>query len=241
MEDSAQNKSPPGLLRFSEATNRLAAGMWGGLPRPLPVQQIKQTDRNVSVGFGPWGEQARQRLTRAAVDGELPVYVVAEGAERVVVPTDVLASLPKSRGGLSDIPSRVPLKVARRSDALFRILTTGCLVVGETEFLVWYKAERTRGQWSSQRSRAKLHGGRPTKQTERLSSSILTLVHDGKWRADAPIVVLHHILSAEEGLNVPSPDTLGRLIDRLFLETGEPGLHRPQRRSPKPRNIMNRG
>jgi hypothetical protein len=283
--EPVSNHAPPGFLFFSEATNRLAAGMWGGLPQPIPIRQTKQTHikdfhikdfekrtkrirkkgqhpwRRLSLGFGPWCEQARKRLTGAAIDEELLVYITAENAEPVVVPAGVLAILPKSRGGLGDIPFRVSLKTitaeiskpksathssiwpirnARESEALFRMLTTGRLVVRETDFLAWYEAEHARGQWESQRSRwesqrsrKKIHGGRPPKQTKSLENTILGLVRDEEWRADTPISTLHRIL-VEKGLDPPSPDTLSRLIDRLHLKTGEPGLYRSKRRSPRP-------
>src|SRR5260370_10148484 len=235
------NHAPPGFLFFLEATNRLAAGMWGGLPQPEPVREIKKTKiadfesndtvvfdlsdgppgggrypwRRLSLGFGPWCEQARKRLTGAAIDEELLVYITAENAEPVVVPAGVLAILPKSRGGLGDIPFRVSLKTitaeiskpksathssiwpirnARESEALFRMLTTGRLVVRETDFLAWYEAEHARGQWESQRSRKKILGGRPSKQTKSLENTILGLVRDEEWQADAPISTLHRIL-----------------------------------------------
>ena len=43
-----------GFLRISDAVNRLANGMWGGLPRPVPVQAFKQTAKRASIGYGPW-------------------------------------------------------------------------------------------------------------------------------------------------------------------------------------------
>jgi hypothetical protein len=79
--------------------------------------------------------------------------------------------------------------------------------------------------------RSKTRGGRPTKQTERLSSWILKLVEDEDWRADKPITLLRQLLIASIGPDIPSDDTLARLVDNLFLETGEPGLRRNRRRS----------
>ncbi len=56
---------PDGFLRFSDAISRLAEGMWGGLPRPVPVQAIKRIEKKASIGFGPRRERAGQRLTAA--------------------------------------------------------------------------------------------------------------------------------------------------------------------------------
>jgi hypothetical protein len=57
------------------------------------------------------------------------------------------------------------------------------------------------------------------------------LVEDERWRADKPITLLRHLLTASIGPAIPSDDTLARLVDNLFRETGEPGLRRNRRRS----------
>ena len=71
-----------GFLRVSHAANQLAGGMWGGLRRPEPVATIKRVHKKLSVGRGPWREQAAQRFRCAAVNGELVVYVVDEREAR---------------------------------------------------------------------------------------------------------------------------------------------------------------
>ena len=69
---------PEGFLRFSDAISRLTEGMWGGLQRPVPVQTIKRFDKDASIVFGPWREQAGKRFTAAVRKEELPVYVLAK-------------------------------------------------------------------------------------------------------------------------------------------------------------------
>src|SRR5258708_3956354 len=122
------NHAPPGFLFFLEATNRFAAGMWGGL-------------------------------------GDIPF--------RVSLKT-ITAEISKPKSATHS--SIWPIRNARESEALFRMLTTGRLVVRETDFLAWYEAEHARGQWESQRSRKKILGGRPSKQTKSLENTILGLV-----------------------------------------------------------------
>jgi hypothetical protein len=226
------DRNPPGFLRFSEACNRLAAGMWGGLPRPAPVKEI--TRGTASVVFGPWRVQARKRLTQVAVKGQLQVYGLTEGAVPVPVPKSVLTAIPKPRGGLSDVPYRLTLRKvldAGGTEQLFVTLTRGHLALREAEFAAWYRGERGHGKWASQKSRSKTRGGRPTKQTERLRGWILKFVEDKSWRAEKPIILLRHLLTASIGPDIPSDDTLARLVDNLFLETGEPGLRRNRKRS----------
>src|SRR5262249_27123881 len=71
-----------GFLRWSDAVDRLAAGMWGGLRRPVPVQTVKQTLKRVSIGSGPRREHAARCFRAAALNGELAVYVVAGSNNR---------------------------------------------------------------------------------------------------------------------------------------------------------------
>ena len=71
------NDVPAGFLPLSNAINRLADGMWGGLPRPDPVAAIKQDQKKLSLGFGPWREKSERRLRAAAVKGKFAIYVLA--------------------------------------------------------------------------------------------------------------------------------------------------------------------
>lgn len=66
---------PEGFLRFSDAVDLLAQGIWGGLQRPIPVRKFKRQYKKTSVGFGPWKEKAGKCLRSAALDGKVPVYV----------------------------------------------------------------------------------------------------------------------------------------------------------------------
>ena len=162
---------PDGFLRFSDAITRLAEGMWG-LRGPAPVRAIKRVEKagtKASIGFGPWREQAGQRLTAAVKKGRLAVYVFAEPQalfkrralaqrspqelEPVTVPVSVVARLISTRGSLPDHPIRPTIKTAE-GDAV------GVLVIRASDFDVWYRSDRAKGKWPSQRSRLKLGGGR---------------------------------------------------------------------------------
>lgn len=70
------------FLPLSEAVNRLADGMWGGLQRPEPVAVIKQSYKKLSVGFGPWREKAGRLFRVAAVKGKLTIYILAKNQVR---------------------------------------------------------------------------------------------------------------------------------------------------------------
>jgi hypothetical protein len=239
------NDAPADFLPLSRAIDRLAAGMWGGLPRPDPVAVIKQDRKKLSLGFGPWREEAAQRLRAAAVKGKLAIYVLAKPQvqsknrkltercpveiEPVVVPVNVVKRLMVSRGGgLPDHPIRPSIKTAEGNQKLFALLTVGLLVVRASDIDVWYQSERAKGKWPSQKSKEK-KDGRPTKQTDALRNAVLALVHDHKWSGKGPISALHRLLVASGRSDVPSQDTLARLVNQLHRETGEAALLRVPR------------
>lgn len=231
-------------MRFSDAISRLAEGMWGGLQRPVPVQVIKQTEKKASIGFGPWKERAGQDLTAAVKNGKLAVYVFAkpqaalknrapvllpQEPEPVTVSVSVLARLRTTRGSLPDHPIRPSIKTAEGDEKLLARLSVGVLVVRASDFEIWYRSERAKGKWPSQRSRLKIGSGSPTKQTEGVKNAVTALVRDGMWSSQASIAKLHRLLIDSRGTDVPSPDTLARLVEQLHRETGEPEFFRPKR------------
>jgi hypothetical protein len=237
---------PHGFLRFSDAICRLADGMWGGLRGPAPVRAIKRIEKRASIGFGPWRERAGQRLTAAVKKGRLTVYIFAEpqalfkscalarrspqGLEPVPVPVSVLARLITTRGSLPDHPIRPTIKTAEGDEKLLGLLTVGVLVIRASDFDVWYRSERAKGKWPSQRSRLKIGGGRPTKQDERVRNAVIGLARDGKWSGKVSIAKLHRLLIASGRIEpTTSPDTLARLVDQLHAETGEAEFFRVKR------------
>jgi hypothetical protein len=238
------NDVPADFLPLSHAVNRLADGMWGGLPRPEPIAAIKRVHKKLSLGYGPWREKAGRRLRAAAMRGKLAIYVLAkpqvqsrtdnladcspEQIEPFVVPVTVVRRLIASRGSLPDHPIRSSIKTAEGNEKLLALLTAGILAVRASDFDLWYQSERAKGRWSSQRSKLKING-RPTKQTEALRNAVLALVHDHKWNGKEPISALHRLLLASGGSDVPSQDTLARLVDQLHRETGEATLLRVTR------------
>ena len=129
-----------------------------------------------------------------------------------------------------------PMSIAssrERSRASFpsrpRSSSSGILIIGARDFDAWYRSERAKGKWPSQRSKLKIGGGRPTKQVKRVRKAVIKLVHDGKWSGKASIAKLHRLLIDSGGFEVPSPDTLARLVERLHAETGEAEFFRAKR------------
>ena len=62
-----------------------------------------------------------------------------------------------------------------------------------------------------------------------MRNAIIALARDGKWRAEDGIAKLHRLLCVSGRYDVPSPDTLARVVDELHQETGEPEYFRPKR------------
>jgi hypothetical protein len=236
---------PEGYIRLSYAVSRLANGMWGGIRRPVPVQEFKQTFKKASIGFGPWREHVGQRFTAAVVQGDLAVYVVpksrgpsavptetprsVETITPILVPVNVLKRLITRRGSLSDRPIRLSIKTTDRNEKLFLLLRDGLLVVRASDFNTWYRSDLAKGKWPSQRERSKISNGRPTKQTEAIRNAVLALTRRGAWSRKAGIPKLRRLLVASDRSDIPSVDTLERVVEQLHRETGEPELRRKPR------------
>jgi hypothetical protein len=238
---------PDGFLIISEAVNRLANGMWGGRPRPVPVQKIKakREYKRGSIGFGPWRDVAAECFRAAALKGDLVICVTASRQRKLKVrcarhrpppdlhplpvPTSVLQRLLRSRGGLPDHPIRPTLKTADGKETLLALLTSGLLVVRKREFLGWYREERAKHKWASQKAAIGRGRGRPTKRTKRFKNAVLTLVRDGAWSAKDTFTKLRRLLLARGHSDAPSVDTLARLVRDLHRETGIPELFRRPR------------
>ena len=231
---------PVCFLRFSDAVSRLAQGMWGGLPRPIPVRRIKghKQYKNVSVVFAPWKEQAGRRLSTAAIEGDLPVYIFACSnaqsdtpnaqpaiREPVVLPRQLLGRLITTRGCFPDHPIRPSMKTAGGDKAIHELLNTGIILVRSKEFETWYRSERDKGRWPSQHSRLK-KTGRPSTQNKGLRDAVIEALREGK----TSIAALRRRLETAGRTDVPSLDTLARLVDQLHRETGEPELFRKSSR-----------
>jgi len=222
----------------------LAAGMWGGMPRPAPVRAIKRELKKLSAGFGPWRDKAGQCLRSAAAQGKLPIFVAAEPqdtpsapaappfpgtTEPVVVSASIVRQLVTTRGSLPDHPIRPSVKTVARDMNLLRLLTLGVLAVRASEFGQWYRCERAKGKWPSQRSRSRAAVGRPPRKSERMRNVIIALIHDGKWKAKDGSAKLRRLLCESGRDDVPSDDTLARVVYQLRQETGEPEYFRRNR------------
>jgi hypothetical protein len=233
-----RTKVPKGYILFSEAIRKLAISMWGGLRRPDELQKVKQIfkkagEPNTRIEWGRWREKAADRLTQTALEGKLVVYVTHQDQDTPtcsMAPSKVLRQLIASRSSLPDHAIRPSIKACHGDRTLFELLKTGCLVVDETEFSRWQQAEYRRGKWPSQRSRKKAGTGRPGKQTDALRNAILARVRDGVWIGHQSIVSLRQLLIDSGRDDVPSADTLARLVDELHDEIGDAELRRPARR-----------
>jgi hypothetical protein len=224
---------PDGFLSFSTAVYYLAQGIWGGVRRPVPVRAVKREQPKLSVGFGPWKEQAGEILRAATTEGKLAVHIFADvqpsvtnlEPNPVVLPRDVLTRMIPARGTLPDHTIRPSMKIAGGDARILKLLELGILLVGVEEFNIWYKSERVKGKWPSQRSGLKKREGRPSKQTDALRNAVIVVFREKK----TSIAELRRRLLVPGHVDVPSRDTLRRAVDNLHRETGEPKLRRRKR------------
>src|SRR6266478_6982950 len=111
-----------------------------------------------------------------------------------------------------------------------RFLTSGFLVVRANDFDAWYRSERAKCKWPSQRHSQRSSIGRPSTQSDAVRNGVIGLVRDGKWTAKDGIAMVRRLLVEDSSASeVPSPDTLARLVDRLHWETGESEFFRAKR------------
>jgi hypothetical protein len=236
---------PEGYIRISDAVRLLTQGMYGNLPRPHPINELKRKHGLSRLRFGPRREHAARELSEAANRGELTIYIWAPPAGPEQVPLKVVQRLFRARAGLTDHPYRISLSLLRSTQlqpALFAAFQgmlaesegweerAGVLLVKEAEFQAWYRRERVRGKWPSQCAYAKPKRGRPTRGGEGLRNIVLGAVEDSSWNSGQGVRALARMLG-ERGCSVPSHDTLERLVDKLFRETGNPAFLRKERRS----------
>ena len=227
IEDIEEPSVPDGFLRIRDVIAALARGMYATFPQPKPVHAIKFDHQKASVIFGPWKEHAAQRLRAASCDGDLPIYAKGNSdPQPVMIPADVVGRLIPVRGGLPEHAIRPNLKTTGGDPRLLKVLSSGVLLVRQDDFGAWYKSERRKGRWSSQRLRKEAPEGRPSRVNNVLRDAVANALRERK-RSPAE---LRRDLIASGSPDVPSVDTLERLIDRLYRETGRPEFFRNKRR-----------
>jgi hypothetical protein len=223
--------------------------MWSRLPRPIPLDALQRETLAKGQGklrlrYGPWRTEAGQRLRAAAIGGALPVYLVARATRRPAegqpgellrLSPNVIVRLNTSRGRLTDRPIHPTLKLAGGGPALLARLTAGYLVIRSQDLQAWLRAERRRGKWPSQDGKTGPRIGRPSKQNTGLRSAISAVVERQQWSAQHGIAKLHRLLVETDRPGVPSRDTIGRLVARMYRETGDPTLARKHRARRKAR------
>jgi hypothetical protein len=89
--------------------------------------------------------------------------------------------------------------------------------------------ERRKGRWPSQHLGKGPADGRPSRITRSLRNAVAKALRERKRR----VAELRRDLIASGRTDVPSVDTLERLVDQLHRETGRPEFFRMKRRRPK--------
>ena len=170
----------------------------------------------------------------------------------LLVPVDVLKQMIRTRGGLPDRAFEPMRILAKGSVApeLLAALSKSKLYIRREEFDAWYEKDRQNRIWPShnawlkdgrdefdawrnaeknrgspiQRSRCKPRMGRPSTQND-LRKPIIALVNEGRWSARKTIADLVRLLESQG--KIAARDTVRRVIDQLFKETGKQSYRRP--------------
>jgi hypothetical protein len=227
-------RSPFGIfLSISECVALLEQGMWGNVPRSVPVARAKKDaalGHELSVGFAPQRQESAALLLASALSGKLAIYIRTRDPtvavnEPVAASLEMLKQVIPVRKGLPDRPVHV---IGSAGDPIVMLLRAGELVIRHTDFEAWYKKEHARGVWPSQCKRQKRRLGRPSKDSEQLQNAIQAIVEDGTWNGMDGMVKLRNELS-ERGHEAPSLNTLALAVDRLFKRTGKAPFQRRAR------------
>ena len=212
------------FVLISQAVGRLEAGMFGGpIKQPKLVEAIKKDLPRLSVGFGCHRELAASAIYDAMVAGDLTVHVFTQAiaGRPLHVPIDILKRLPKVHGGLPDHAIGLPFNLLRNNTVaseLFAALSASALHVRRAEFVAWYEKERRKRRWLSQAGSGESRIGRPSKQTDKLLTSIEALTGEGTWSARDGIARLVRLLTSK---GAPNRYLVRRAVQRLFEITGD--------------------
>jgi hypothetical protein len=222
------NKVETDFMVISEAVACLEAGMFGGaIKRPKLVEAIKKDQPRLSVGFSCHRQTAASAIHDAIVAGDVVVHVftqpIADGARRPLpVPIDILKRLRKVHGGLPDHAIRLQLNLLRDNavaSELFAALSASALHLRRAEFVAWYEKQKRKRRWLSQAGSREPRIGRPSKQTDKLLTSIEALTSEGTWSARDGIAKLVKLLTSR---GAPNRYLVRRAVQRLFEKTGDP-------------------
>jgi hypothetical protein len=240
-----EKQAPDGYLSLREIENSLDRRMWARIGRAALVEQVrrdaKQTNKR-RIGFGARRDRVAASLQAAFFAGKLTLYVAADESrfrerfkqvpswakEPMPVPKELLGHV-FVKGRLSGTLAIRPSRKLIRNDQLFALLNCGHLVVRESDYKRWGRSEHRKRRWPSQNTSHVRPVGRPKKLNIRLRNAILEFTREQVWNGKQHSIAKLHRLLQEKGSDVPSDDTLVRVVDELFAETGEPGLRRRHR------------
>ena len=222
-------------MRFEHAQKLPPTAALAGKQKAYAPQRTERRQK-LSIGCGPRREKAANLIRIAALAGKLKVYVTygTEHQTFEAVSPDILTLIVTARNALPDHPThiyRAPHGSSIDPAYLMR-LSRGTLYLSKSEFELWYRAEKAKQKWPSQQEgqkrRAKV--GRP-RMAPIWRERIVECVEAGRWTAQEPIVALRkQLLKYPSDAQLPSDDTLARIVDKLFPEEGDDHYRRNKRR-----------
>ena len=234
---------PKGYMALAEFQNSLGNRMWAGFgSAELVVKMLSAAEETGKrrAGFGPRQDSVAAARTKPFRAGKLTLYIAADPARFDPLPSWAKDPMPVPKHLLGYVfiavagrmPGTFAIRPSRKvvgDGRLFAMIERGHLVVKKSEVTRWFRSERKKRRWPSQEKAqcARNPVGRPNKKAAELKAAILDIDRQQVWNGTRPLAALHRLL-VERGLPV-SVDTVGRVIGRIFAETGNPRLRRHRR------------
>jgi hypothetical protein len=228
----SRNGAEIDFILISEAVARLKVGMYGGLPEPGLIADIKKNvekgEQRPSIEFEPQKEDAGKRVYEAITRSELAIFVLLSSTDDNVdqthlqVPLNILKRMIRPRGSLPDQAVAAARIFAKEliPPMLLEGLAKSELYIRRKEFEDWYEKARRKRNWPSQRSRCdKNPMGRPSKQSK-LRTPIIEIVDKERWSAQQHSIAGLVRLLKSEG-RTASRQTVERAVAQLHRETGD--------------------
>src|ERR1700716_2165317 len=124
------------------------------------------------------------------------------------------------RALMPDHAIRPPANLLRNTSIdseVFVALFSSAMFLQVSEFQAWYRRQKGRRRWPSQRESKKPPTGRPSKQDDQLLTSIRARVVEEKWSAPDGIAKLVRLLATN---GAPNRNLVRRAVQQLHEETG---------------------
>jgi hypothetical protein len=236
MAETSPHPEPPDKFPLSAAASQLEKCMYGNLQRHKTVEAFKANPFNRDASVGPTEQKlmAGRAIYNAIKEGE--IVVIAEGgsllAPTILDPRLLACVIGLSRGRMTDHVLQMAGRTNEETPGTSNLpadlrtlagkLEGARLLVSKQEFEKWLAAEKAKRLWPSQKvaKTGKPPRGRTRKDRDLWFNQIERLLNDGTWTFVKSIPALRRALVENGQINVPSEDTLARIVTEFRILRG---------------------